>query len=98
MDDHGTVFHLPGRAHFQRAASGPVHGINVCPGRDDLGLGGKIRPLYKVAQILQARPWRLQQPYRRLYHLPQVVGGNISGHTHCDPGGAVEQQIRDLGR
>jgi hypothetical protein len=40
----------------------------------------------------------LQHVVQRVYHLAQVVGRDAGGHTDCDPGGAVDQQVGEGSR
>ena len=51
-----------------------------------------------LAQVSNCRLWRIQQMNRGRHDLIQIVRRNIGGHTDCNTGRAVEEQIGHLRR
>ena len=97
-DHHLPLLPLVDRPQPQGAVAGLVDFGNLLPGGDDLPTTGKIRSRDMLAQFLHRGIGCLQQMDTGRHHLPGVMGGNIGGHPHGDPGGAVEQQIGQPGR
>src|SRR5439155_19144948 len=59
---------------------------------------GEVRRRHQFDQVIDRGLGLFQQRLAGVHHLPQVVRRNIGRHAHGDPGGAVDEQIRDLGR
>ena len=39
--------------------------------------------------------WMCEQVSRRTDHFREVVGDEVGSHAHSDPGGAIDEQVRD---
>ncbi len=97
-DDDIAVIAAPDRAAADRTAPGGVEIQQLAARGDDFRLGGEVRALDMLHQLVQPRPGIIQQAHAGGGHLAQVVRRNIRGHAHRDAGGAVEQQVRQPGR
>ena len=64
----------------------------------DLPAGREVGPLDVLEQILGLELAVVDERHRRLAHLAEVVGRDVGGHADGDPGAAVDEQLRDLGR
>ena len=59
---------------------------------------GEIRAWNQLQQFVVAEIGLADQSDQTIHDFAQVVRGNAGGHSHRDPGAAVEQQERELGR
>ena len=91
--NHITVFQQIAGPHAQGTAPGHVHFDDVIAGGNDFRIGGEIRALNDVAQIIHRAARVFQQLDTGIAHFPQVVGWNIRGHAHGNAHGAVQQYI-----
>ena len=68
----------------------PVRAAQEPPGR-------KVGSEHEQLEPLLGHLWVFDQTDARSHHFTQVVRGNVGGHPDRDPGGAVHQQVWDLG-
>ena len=98
VDHHRAVLDPVRCADPECAAACLIKRSQFLGGRDDLGLGGKIRPFDVLAEISNRCLWRVQQMNCCRHHFVQIVGGDIGGHADCNASGTVQQQVRYLRR
>ncbi len=60
---------------------------------EDDAAGGEVRPPHDLGQVGRRRLRVLYQVGNGVAHLAQVVGRDVGGHPHGDPGGPVHQQV-----
>ena len=96
VDDDVAALRCPGRAHAQGAAARGVELRDVLRRGDDLGVAGEIRAFDDSAELGEGCFGSLQQANRGAHHLAQIVRGDVRGHAHRNPRGAVEQHIGRL--
>ena len=63
----------------------------------DEASGGEVGPLYELHQFLNGDLILslivVNQIAKGIAYLPQVMGGDVSGHAHRDPRGAGQEQV-----
>jgi len=91
-----AVFNFQPAAHLHGAAPSVVSVVKSLA-RVDKAPGGKIRPLHKIHEVVNAALRVVQQQLQGVAKFAKVVGRNIGGHAHGDAGAAVEQQVGNLG-
>jgi hypothetical protein len=79
------------------AAAGFVSLADPRAAEDDAG-GRKVRAGEVRHQLLDGDRWLLDIGDRRVDDLAQVMRRNVRRHPDCDPGGAVDEQIREARR
>ena len=95
-----TVFHLfdaGAGADIDLAATGAVGLAHAMDTVDDRR-GREVRRGHDVHQLVDADARRIDHTDAGVDDLRQIVWRDIGGHAHRDPGGAVDQQVRYLGR
>ena len=95
-DDRLAIFladllHLAARPDGDYASPGGVSLVNALLAQDEPP-GRKIRARHMLHQLRGGRRERVVQVAEEGIHdLPQVVGGNVAGHPHGDPRGALDE-------
>ena len=84
---------LPGRAHADGAAAGPVDLPQLLRRVEDLPAGGEVGARDVLAEGRAVEPRVCQQLQERGAHLADVVRRNVGRHADRDAGGAVDQQV-----
>ena len=92
--DDVAVFPLPDRTHADRAVSALVDRADLGQRRDDLGVGGIVRGLDVLTKLLHRGIWLFQQSHAGGGNLARVVRRDIGCHTHRDPRGPVQHDLR----
>ena len=98
-DAVAAVFHLldvGAGAHRDLTSAGGVGCADAGAAHNDAA-GGEIRPLDLFHNLVQGSIGILHHQIHRLDHLPQIVGRDVGGHTHCNAGGTVDQKVRKTG-
>ena len=60
--------------------------------------GGEIRCLHVLHEVLHGAIGVVHQVHHAVHHFAEVVGRHVRGHPHRDACGAVDEQVRNLGR
>ena len=88
-------------AHRDEAAARAVRVFDALAAKDGRA-GGEVRALdalhERLEQLLLRRLGVVEVPLHASGHLPQVVRGNVRGHTHGDTGRTVNQQVGETRR
>ena len=87
-----TAFNLGLRAHNHTSAPGLI-GILDALHAHDVGAGGEIGALHIGHQVRARKPGIVHKSHTGVYHLSQIVGGNVGGHAHGNTGGSVHEQV-----
>ena len=82
------------RAHDDAPVAGRVSGLDAC-GAHDQAAGRKVRSLDEAQQVLAGRFGVVDQVLHARGDLAQVVRRDVCGHADGDPGGPVDEQVRD---
>ncbi len=93
-DDDIAALDLVTGALFHAASTGQVELQQIRRRGDDLAGGRKIGSRNEADQILHRRLGMFEQMPAGARHLAQIVRQDVGRHADRDPGGAVEQQIR----
>ena len=93
-DHHGAVFFIPHRAHAHGAATVLVDFADFRTRGNDFGFGREVRALHDIQQIVERGFRLLNQGDGGFRHFTQVVRRNVRRHTDRNPGGAVQQDVR----
>src|SRR5699024_5713247 len=97
--DHDALFagcdplDAGGRARAEGATPGGI-GLPDAVQPHDLPATGQVRTGDETHQLLQVRLRMADQVPGRADDLHQVVRGHVRGHSHGDPAGTVDQQVR----
>ena len=92
--DHDvTVFDAVHGAHAHRAFASLVDFQQVGTRGDDLRFSRIIRALHVLAELLNRGARLVEQTHASGGHFAQVMRRHVGGHTHGDPGSAVQQQV-----
>ena len=83
-----------GGAHPEGAAARLV-GVADAVEPDDLAARGQVGAGDEAHQVVEGGPRVGDQVAQRLDHLDEVVRRDVGGHPYRDPGGAVDEQVRD---
>ena len=91
------AFHVALGTHEDATTTGEVGFVDAARTVDD-ATGGEIRSRYVLHQIRDGDRRVVDQPDADADDFLDVVGRDVGGHAHGDAGGAVDQQVRQLGR
>ena len=102
LGDHDPVlvlghgFHVGLGPHLHHT---PACGISLADAGQpqDLGARREIRPLDGRHQLVNGGIRMVDEHNAGIHHFAQVVGRNVGGHAHSDPGGSIDEQGRHLG-
>ena len=97
-DDHLAVLDLVARAGAEGAVAGRVDACKLVARRDDLGAGRQVGTGYQLADLRRRRLRFLEQLYAGGGDFAEVVRRDVGRHADRDPGGAVQQQVRQSRR
>ena len=90
-------FHADARAHFEASATSGV-GLGDSLKPDDGTAGGQVGPGHKPHEVFQRCLRVLNQVTGRSHYLMDVMRGHVGGHSHSNPAGAIDQQVRQCCR
>ena len=97
--DHDVaVLALPAGAGADRTVAGLIHRTNFALRSDDLGLGGIVRALDVLEQVLEAGIRFIEQMHAGGGHLAHIVRRDVGGHADGNAGSTVEQHVRQARR
>ena len=88
---------MRGGARGERTTAGGV-GFTDAVAADDRAAGGPVGAGHVTHQLFQGGVRMRHEELGGVYHLAQIVGGQVRGHAHGDARAAVDQQIWDGGR
>ena len=91
------VLEVRARAHQDAAAAGAIAFAHAGHAVDD-PRRREVRRRDVLDQLVDPEVGLLEQCLAGVHHLPEVVGRDVGRHAHGDSRGAVDEQVRDLGR
>ena len=91
------LFDLDARPHDDRAAALVIRREDAAAPQDQAA-GGEIRTEHDLAQLLDRHLGIVEVGGAGVDHLAEVVRRDVRRHADRDAAGAVDQQVRELGR
>ena len=62
----------------------------------DIGACWEVRARQALDNVLESAVWVINDQQQGITDLRDIVRRDVSGHTHRNSGGAVDQQVREL--